>query len=541
MIAHSSQSWAFDELEPGTYTVEVRDPRYLPWSQSGVTPGTEVRARLKGSAAVTLSVLGDGGAPVDDYILRVDYHTSRTTPHVFDLRAAKAPMPASGVYDGLIPDDLTLHIEASGYTNCDVIVAALLPNERRAVTAQLDHGSSLRGVVLDATTRAPVSGVDVALGAYIEDAEDSPARFNKFQSLLDARHNSRTTKSDASGHFSFDSVPHAAYELRARLGPLVHIELAPVVLDGGERSVELVLPASGFLVGRLIGPDGARFDGLSLSAQRSTPQVDKFAAFLESSSIEGGSRASVESDGNFRLGPLPAGEIVVRLDYPEVEMATGFNSSMGTPGPQRVLGTVVIEPGGDTRHDFDLRESFPGSLSVSIHVDGQLGASLVVIAVLDPEKAMSQGNMSSATSDASGVARLAPLPPGSWTISVRPIDSIWTWTAPVPVEISAGQQRELSADIALVEDEITLVRDQDRKPFVTRGFVIKTSGGLIISVKSDGAGRVKLRLPPGHYQIADAGESEFGWAGDSEFTALEWGTTGPLEKVLRVRQADKRD
>ena len=336
----------------------------------------------------------------------------------------------------------------------------------------------------------------------------------------------------------FESVPRATYELRARRGPLVYVELAPVVLDGGERSVELVLPASGFLVGRLIGPDGARFDGLSLSAQRSTPQSDKFAAMLESSSIEGGSRVPVGPDGNFRLGPLPAGLIVVRLDYPDVEFATGFNSTSGTSGPQRVLGNVVIEPRGDTRQDFDLRESFPGSLSVSIHVDGQPGASMVVIALLDPDKAMSQGNMSSATSDATGVARFALLPPGSWTITVRPIDSIWTWTAPVPVEISAGQQREMRADIVLVEGEISLVSDQDGKPFVTRGFVIKSGGGEFVLVKSDGAGRVKLRLPSGHYQIADAGEGEFGWAGNSEFTALEWGANGPLAKTLRV-QRDK--
>ena len=33
----------FDGLAPGEYTLAIDDPRFLPWSQVGVTPGTEVR------------------------------------------------------------------------------------------------------------------------------------------------------------------------------------------------------------------------------------------------------------------------------------------------------------------------------------------------------------------------------------------------------------------------------------------------------------------------------------------------------------------
>jgi hypothetical protein len=54
-----NQSFSFEDVLPRRYTVEVRDPRFQPWSKDGVEPGTSVDAKLKGNASVVLTVVDD--------------------------------------------------------------------------------------------------------------------------------------------------------------------------------------------------------------------------------------------------------------------------------------------------------------------------------------------------------------------------------------------------------------------------------------------------------------------------------------------------
>jgi hypothetical protein len=198
-----SQDWSFEDVEPGAYTIELRDPRFLPWSESNVRPGSQVRAYLRGNASVALNVIDEQGAPVENYRLRVDFHTSKSSPHEFELRDAKSPLPAGGVYSSLIPGAQTLRVDVDGYSTSALILDALAPNESRGLTMQLSRGTRLEGVVLDIATRKPLAGVDVALGVFVEPTPAGANPGDSFSVRLNSRRAALRTQSDANGRCSF--------------------------------------------------------------------------------------------------------------------------------------------------------------------------------------------------------------------------------------------------------------------------------------------------------------------------------------------------
>jgi hypothetical protein len=391
--------------------------------------------------------------------------------------------------------------------------------------------------VLDIATRKPLAGVDVALGVFVEPTPAGANPGDSFSVRLNSRRAALRTQSDANGRFSFESLQPRNYELRAWSGPMLRTSIAPLAVDGEAREVELLMPAGGHLVGRLIGPEGARFEGLALVALSFQEPNDFLEGILDSQDQASEAFGRVEADGRFRLGPLPAQRMQIALVFPSSSMPTSFNSSETLEGPQRVLGEVDIAAGGETQRDFDLRDSFPATLVVIVRVDGAPAASLVVVA--KDETATDGMAAVSASTDIAGKARWATLPPATWSLLVRPVDSSWFWTAPAPLQLAAGEQRELLVDIVLVSAELTLVGADDGEPLTDSRFLLQGESDSYSTVNSDAAGRMRLRLPAGNYRITALGDSPFAWGKDSSAARLEWTASGPLEPTLRVARPVK--
>lgn len=63
-----ADEWRHVDVAPGTYRVEVRDPRFADWTHTAVRTGEAVRANLVGSATLHLEVVdGETGAPIDGW------------------------------------------------------------------------------------------------------------------------------------------------------------------------------------------------------------------------------------------------------------------------------------------------------------------------------------------------------------------------------------------------------------------------------------------------------------------------------------------
>jgi hypothetical protein len=137
-IEGSSQSYRVADLEPGSYTVTIDDPHFLPWKQEGVQPGKSVPAKLVGAASARLSVVDAAtNAPVAHCALRVRFENAAFRPNEFEVFDAKKGLPADGLVAGLIPGDQTLIVLAEGYAPCELHVADLAAGEPRALTAKL--------------------------------------------------------------------------------------------------------------------------------------------------------------------------------------------------------------------------------------------------------------------------------------------------------------------------------------------------------------------------------------------------------------------
>jgi len=167
-IARSSQSFSFDDLEPGSYSITIDDPKFKPWRQDGVQPGQQVRAKVQGAGAVSLAVLDAATRePVARYALRARFDKSGRRPNEFEVFGADTDPPADGLVEGLIATDQTLIVIAEGHAPCELKVEGLKSGEVRPLTAELRRGATLVARVLEADGKTPIVGLAVSMGVGI--------------------------------------------------------------------------------------------------------------------------------------------------------------------------------------------------------------------------------------------------------------------------------------------------------------------------------------------------------------------------------------
>lgn len=527
-IAGSSQSYAFDELESDSYLVEIRDPRFLPWSREGVAPGTSIDAHLKGSASVALRVVDAAtGAPVEPYRVKVRFRNVNFSPSVFGIREPSAPPPSGGLYEGLVPGDLTFVVDAPGFATSEVDADKVGPSESRNVEVRLGRGARLTAIVRDGAGGPVVAGARLELHRELTTADVD---------LGDAaRDRHRGAASDAEGRAVLEGIPPGTYRVLARLNDAVSAERRGVALtEGGAEEIELAFPPSGFLEGRVSGAGDARLDALRIVCERRrTPgeSADRRRSFFDDPPTLS---APLDSTGAFRLGPHPEADVVVKLTLEGRTVSTGIGSvsSHSASSAGIALGTASIRGGRTTRQDFELGDRALGYFRITVSVDGAPAAGYVV----DAKRATSGpdpdawGQLSTAVGS-DGLARLGPAFGGTWEVTVRPPSREWT-SSTLPIRVPPGGEDATALDVTFSSGSFQVVDAEDGAPLADRW--IRVAG---MRSKADGEGRVTFKLPPGTHEVRDDGTAAPGRVSAALPVRLEWSESGPASAVVRVRKA----
>lgn len=317
-------SFDFADLSVGSYSIEIDDPRFLPWRKDDIRPGTGViRPYLKGGAAVLLG-LRDGvtGKAIESFSLSTEHKSTRR----YSLLSLGQPVPRSGRISGLLVADQVLRIHAPGYAILDVSIEGLQRYEERRLDLELMPGKTLRGRLVN-QHGSPVQAHEVWLKKRGGDLSTRHC-FQAEEPVL------ASTLTDQEGCFTFDDLPSGDYWV----GP------APVLSgldpEGGDRAAPVAEPVFVPESGTIGDLELAAYQGLFIQG-RVMDRDGKPAcnAIVECSPANGAvcHKAFTESDGSFVLGPLVPGlfELLVRANAAD-------GQDMLDPVPARPGDDVVL-------------------------------------------------------------------------------------------------------------------------------------------------------------------------------------------------------
>jgi len=524
-IEGSSQSHAVNDLEPGLYSIRIESPLHAPWSRSGIRPGQRINANLVGSAAATLQVIdGATGASVEGFGVDVRINGSNISPSLYTLLEAGAPQPAGGLFKGLIPLDSTLIVRASGYAACKVGLPDLRANEQRSVVATLLPGASLEVAVRHASGAA-AAGAQVLLHPHHPgyDPDDifsgpmGPAGRASFQT------NSREVVADANGRARIEDLNEGDYDLRVTAGALVAVREHVVITPGGSESVELRLPGTGRLEGRLIAPEGASFDGLQVSVYPSRLFDRTNPYFRESVEV---TFVELEDGGTFHAEELNLEEHIVELwIQPRMVPTSTSSRSQAHPGGAE-LGRVEIEPGEPQRVDYEVGHLVPGGIELEVTLNGEPGAGLVArIRCRNDRGDQNSGGVVGPD----GRLRLAPLFAGEWSVDVRQLDSPWSHRVSGTTRVVAGRPTRVRIDLVAARGRVQVLDAATGLPLPQHPVSVNNDRSL----RTDSEGWIELQLTPGRYAFADASGNH--WERKQEPAQLEWTAGGPAQDEVRIR------
>ncbi len=553
-IAGSSQSWSFEDLEPGAYDIEIRDPFFEPWIQRGVRTGTSVNANLRASGAVRLSVLDPQGRAVDDYRLRVWFPQERQSPDgssysfspsEFELRQAGAPAPEGGLWRGMIPAGVALNsplagvegfqgaqtrkspsafvlrVNVAGYATAEARVEALGVGETREVQVQLASAASVRGRIRG-VPRELVEGVSVVLA----DAKVGVAGAEWYRPGLpsDERRSElhMETHSDADGHFSFDGVRAGSYVLVARFHRDFTVARDDLSVQAGETlEVDLQAAAFGAIEAQLVAPPSDLEHAWIEARARG-----RFDDDPDEWSISHGPpypRTAVDADGRARLAPLRPATYRLTLHHSLTPLSGPGESWRTRFGGGQPLGEVTVVGAAVARSTFDLMALQRGSIHVQARVDGAPAVGWRVHAEFTSELDPSRLLRTSALVDADGFARLKQLEPGAWRVGILGEDRSWSSWTTAPSTLAPGDALTLRLDVDRIRGRVRVLDAQTGQPRAKTWIDWRHSGSSA-RVETDSSGELELLLPVGSYS---AGRN-------TAPTTVEWTASGPVPAEIRL-------
>ncbi|MEM1449886.1 MAG: hypothetical protein AAGI22_12285 [Planctomycetota bacterium] len=224
-------------------------------------------------------------------------------------------------FEGVEPGLVSVAMSVAGEPLVVRQSIAVGPGEDVVVPLEARRGETLRGRVVESSTRTPLEGIAVlarpALSGVHPDVEGAP-----FEKVLSA----------GDGSFEIDGVPPGKVLLKLvpPYGPSV--DRTVTVIEGeGTRTRELGIPGSASIEGRVVAPDGASAAGIEVACLP--------ASELRSLRIEGGDSLDskeigrrgglvrADADGRFRFDAVPSGRTLAIV-------ATGGGAS----------GAVTLQP-----------------------------------------------------------------------------------------------------------------------------------------------------------------------------------------------------
>jgi hypothetical protein len=195
-ITDDGGGFAFSALAPGDYDVAAAADVRVSARVRAPAGARDVVLRLGAAARLRGTVRGEGGAPVVAFAVIL---TPRRGPLEGGGPVTRTFFDARGAFavDGLAPGAYAVRVVAHGFAPAparDVPIAA----PETAADFTLGAGARITGVVLEAGTRTPLAGANVAIeGAWIDELP------------LAAR-----VVTDATGAFSLGGVPAGRCSLR---------------------------------------------------------------------------------------------------------------------------------------------------------------------------------------------------------------------------------------------------------------------------------------------------------------------------------------
>lgn len=206
----TSQSFAFDDLAEGSYTVTIEDPLFQVFVRSGVQVGERVSARLVPNAQLTLDVedatTGTGITNVRAQLRLDDF--SNTTPNTFLVHEGE--LPSQGLLPPVVPGNTTLLVDAPGYSTMETPIENMGAGETRHVRVELQPASLLVGMVHHADG-SPASDTQVLVMAPGQAPRLRALSFGK-QKQLGAVFEAMT---DAQGQYRIEGLQPGSYDLYA--------------------------------------------------------------------------------------------------------------------------------------------------------------------------------------------------------------------------------------------------------------------------------------------------------------------------------------
>jgi RNA polymerase sigma factor (sigma-70 family) len=430
----------FDDLAPGSYTLEIDDPRCVLWRQEGIQPGTRVEAELQGNSAVVLTVTDADGLPVVPEEVVVTLRGQNSLPNVFPVEGFE-----DGRLDGMFAGDRTIEVRAGGRVG-SVDVDGLAEGETRAVTvvvaalprvsghARFGDGAPAAG--LEASLLVPRASGDANTTQILEIGGNTshPGAFRVEVAKVPV---------DEAGHFELVAPRAGTYLVRVAGFDGTEAFSASFSLPAGPGApLELVLARPGSLSGRVQVPSGASTQGLSVWAFPLALGNDRSHTLSERNSV------ALDGEGRFTIPSVAAGSVKVflRLPKPLQHRAGGWTSTGTSWMGERLLfardlGTLEIPSGGAVEREFTV-EDFPGSLELTVRVNGMPATWLALTLKGEDDGYDSLG----VSTDEHGVYA-GPLFPGTYNLTVKDDATEWEASVPAAIAITSGQPTILTVDL----------------------------------------------------------------------------------------------
>ncbi|NOT30618.1 MAG: sigma-70 family RNA polymerase sigma factor [Planctomycetes bacterium] len=216
--------FVFDDLPAGFYTVAIDDPRYVPWSRTGVVPGEHVRVRLVGPAALRLAVADVGGLAIERFAVRLTFQSANFGSTQFEVHDGKEPL-AGGLASGLFPGDYTVTVLTADGASASAEVVGLAAGETRSLAFQLAAVAAISGRVTH-PDGAPATRAQLTLlaSAPSDDSDMSPIQFPGNE-VFDPQYWRRAlsaTIADENGEFRLVPPRPGTYLVQASGAPAAH-------------------------------------------------------------------------------------------------------------------------------------------------------------------------------------------------------------------------------------------------------------------------------------------------------------------------------
>lgn len=431
------------------------------------------------------------GVPLDEFrvvLLPLVQLPQYAEPQVHEFHAANGQFelfPAALVKAPVTSDVYRVEVQSAGLASYRLERFVVGASQPVVITAALELGATVRGIVVDDVTGLPIAD------AWVVAEHDTPAAGlaidpdeNETPSLIVA------TRTRTDGGFELAHLRPGAQILRATAGGYGPNWSGVFELprEGAHDGVEIRLSAAAKIVGSVREASGAGVPNVVLIA--STSDFTRTTLSFDF--------ALSDASGEFELRDLGAGRWTVLSFGPAEQMRTSL-------APE--IQFAMLRPGETARVDFHAKAPRQVLRGTVRDVEGRpIGGRNVMVAIAGKDGPPPEGAWVTATTAADGTYELPDVEPGSYSMCL---------TGRTPVEIVHVDGFEVVAGQTAVHDVVlhlgsitgTVRNATTGEPIEFVAVIVLRGAGsdekFVANVQTDAHGFYEIPfLPPGLYSVA---------------------------------------